>query len=49
MKKALLIVFVAVVLIVCILPSAALLLGYEGENYDFYNDYDYFDEEEDCE
>lgn len=22
---------------------------YEGENYDFYNDYDYFDEEEDCE
>lgn len=22
---------------------------YEGENYDFYNDYDYFDEGEDCE
>lgn len=22
---------------------------YEGENYDFYNDYDYFNEEEDCE
>lgn len=22
---------------------------YEGENYDFYNDCDYFDEEEDCE
>lgn len=34
MKKALLIVFVAVILIVCILPTAALLLGYEGENYE---------------
>jgi len=34
MKKAFLIVFVAAILIVFCIPTAALLLGYEGENYE---------------
>ena len=34
MKKALLILFVAAFTLLCILPTAAMLLGYEGENYE---------------
>lgn len=34
MKKALLILFVAAFTLLCLLPTASMLLGYEGENYE---------------
>lgn len=34
MRKALLILFTAALMGLCLLPTAALLLGYEGENYE---------------
>lgn len=34
MRKTLLIIFTAAIMALCLLPSAGLLLGYEGENYE---------------
>ncbi|MBQ6703836.1 MAG: hypothetical protein IJN08_03380, partial [Clostridia bacterium] len=34
MRKKLLILFAALFMVVCALPSVGLLLGYEGENYE---------------
>ncbi len=34
MRKSLLILFAALFMVVCLLPTAGLLLGYEGENYE---------------
>ena len=34
MRKKLLVLFAALFMVVCLLPSVGLLLGYEGENYE---------------